>query len=186
MSTLGVAVGTAGCEKPVAPHVAATSTTNAGSGPAQETGVDKKKFNKAWDQVKEIIVSTSVATARPALVEQVQELRGLLDVIPVASLNADEQAVLAAFDRVCWAYADGVALWTALLEKDGNHEGIPVYRDGAPLFKRADMLVATYGLTLERSTADPAVEYVSERSIDRLWEVAYEAAQNELLPVFRR
>lgn len=185
-AALGLVMGTAGCEKPVAPHVAATSTTIAEAGPTHETGIDKDKFNKAWDQVKEIVVATSVAAALPALAEQVSGLRELLDAVPTAGLNPDEQTVLAAFDRVYWAYADGVALWTALMRAEKDHGGIPLLREGVPLFPRADVIAALYGLTLERSAKDPVVECVAESSIDKLWEVAYRAAQNELLPVFGR
>lgn len=184
---LGTVLGAGGCQKPVAPHVGATSTTEIGAPPAQSSGVDEHKFNEAWGCLKELIDATSMAAAaRPALDAQVQKLRDALGDIPAGSLNADEQQVLADFDRVYWAYADGLALWKVLVETDADCEGIPIYRDGAPLLPRADDIVRLYSLPTTVSGGSPALTCVPEDSIEKLWKQAYAWSADELLPVFAR
>jgi hypothetical protein len=173
----------------VAPHAAATCTTAGGGatdGPTRPTGIDKNRFKDAWDRVKDITVATSTAVAWPALAVQVDGLRAVLDALPASSLNADEQRLLADFNRVYWAYADSVTLWTAAADMDGDHGGIPVFEGGQPLVPRAAEIVATYGLVLAASPTDGEVQCVAEDSVDRLWEAAHNTAVNDLWPVFRR
>lgn len=148
-------------------------------------GVEKSKFKNAWEKLKDIFKSTSVAVALEPFKAQVDGLRAELDKIDPAFLNDDEKSFLSRFQDVHRCLADSAVLWTIdSRSRDLKCEGIPVYQDGEPVSPEIDEIVERYGLAATDGP-DSGIRCVPGDSVRILWDKAFADTQEWLHPILR-